>query len=185
MPKNDKRPIIKLKSTESEYIYYSEKNKRNDTARLELTLQAHELDGSPLDVAIQGAGHPGQPQGVEHQVAGAARPDLEPLDAALRHLAHEGARLLGRRQARARPLRRHVGEDARRHDLVARAAFALAENRHIEWRAGMNQTATTLDELIGNEYQHGFVTDLEADSVPRVSSNNWARPALATVPLIE
>ncbi len=31
----------------------------------------------------------------------------------------------------------------------------------------MNQTATTLDELIGNEYQHGFVTDLEADSVPR------------------
>jgi Fe-S cluster assembly protein SufB len=31
----------------------------------------------------------------------------------------------------------------------------------------MTETATRLDELIGSEYQHGFVTDLEADSVPR------------------
>jgi large subunit ribosomal protein L33 len=34
--KKGDRIVIKLKSTESEYIYYSEKNKRNDTARLEL-----------------------------------------------------------------------------------------------------------------------------------------------------
>jgi Fe-S cluster assembly protein SufB len=31
----------------------------------------------------------------------------------------------------------------------------------------MTETATRLDELIGSEYQHGFVTKLEADSVPR------------------
>ena len=34
--KKGDRIVIKLKSTESEYIYYSEKNKRNDTQRLEL-----------------------------------------------------------------------------------------------------------------------------------------------------
>jgi large subunit ribosomal protein L33 len=34
--KKGDRIVIKLKSTESEYIYYSEKNKRNDTARLEI-----------------------------------------------------------------------------------------------------------------------------------------------------
>jgi Fe-S cluster assembly protein SufB len=31
----------------------------------------------------------------------------------------------------------------------------------------MTQTAPGIDELIGGEYQHGFVTDLEADTVPR------------------
>ena len=35
--KKGDRIVIRLKSTESEYIYYSEKNKRNDTARLEIT----------------------------------------------------------------------------------------------------------------------------------------------------
>jgi large subunit ribosomal protein L33 len=35
--KKGDRIVIKLKSTESEYIYYSEKNKRNDTARLEIS----------------------------------------------------------------------------------------------------------------------------------------------------
>jgi large subunit ribosomal protein L33 len=34
--KKGDRIVIKMKSTESEYIYYSEKNKRNDTARLEI-----------------------------------------------------------------------------------------------------------------------------------------------------
>ena len=27
--------------------------------------------------------------------------------------------------------------------------------------------AATLDALIGNEYRHGFVTELETDNVPR------------------
>jgi Fe-S cluster assembly protein SufB len=31
----------------------------------------------------------------------------------------------------------------------------------------MTETATRLDDLIGSEYQHGFVTELETDSVPR------------------
>jgi Fe-S cluster assembly protein SufB len=31
----------------------------------------------------------------------------------------------------------------------------------------MTETATRLDELIGSEYQHGFITELETDSVPR------------------
>jgi Fe-S cluster assembly protein SufB len=31
----------------------------------------------------------------------------------------------------------------------------------------MTDAATTLDELIGKEYQHGFVTRMEADTVPR------------------
>ncbi len=31
----------------------------------------------------------------------------------------------------------------------------------------MTQSATALDELIGNEYQHGFVTDLKSDTIPR------------------
>lgn len=30
------RHIVKLKSTESDYIYYTEKNRRNTTTRLEL-----------------------------------------------------------------------------------------------------------------------------------------------------
>jgi large subunit ribosomal protein L33 len=34
--KKGDRIVINLKSTESEYISYCEKNKRNDTARLEL-----------------------------------------------------------------------------------------------------------------------------------------------------
>ena len=34
--KKGDRIVMKLKSTESEYIYYSEKNKRNDTARMEI-----------------------------------------------------------------------------------------------------------------------------------------------------
>ena len=34
--KKGDRIVIKLKSTESEYIYYSEKNKRNDSGRLEI-----------------------------------------------------------------------------------------------------------------------------------------------------
>lgn len=31
----------------------------------------------------------------------------------------------------------------------------------------MKDTATALDEMIGGEYRHGFVTDLESDTVPR------------------
>ena len=34
--KKDIRIVIKLKSTESDHIYYTEKNRRNDPARLEL-----------------------------------------------------------------------------------------------------------------------------------------------------
>jgi large subunit ribosomal protein L33 len=34
--KKDIRIIIKLKSTESEHVYYTQKNRRNDPARLEL-----------------------------------------------------------------------------------------------------------------------------------------------------
>jgi Fe-S cluster assembly protein SufB len=39
----------------------------------------------------------------------------------------------------------------------------------------MTQTATRLDELIDNEYRHGFVTDLEADSVPRGLTEDTVR----------
>ncbi|OGB21042.1 MAG: Fe-S cluster assembly protein SufB [Burkholderiales bacterium RIFCSPLOWO2_02_FULL_57_36] len=39
----------------------------------------------------------------------------------------------------------------------------------------MTQTATRLDELIGNEYRHGFITDLEADSVPRGLTEDTVR----------
>lgn len=46
--KKDIRIVIKLKSTESEHVYYTEKNRRNDPARLELrkydpTLKKHVL----------------------------------------------------------------------------------------------------------------------------------------------
>lgn len=34
--KKDIRIVIKLKSTESEHVYYTEKNRRNDPSRLEL-----------------------------------------------------------------------------------------------------------------------------------------------------
>lgn len=34
--KKDIRIVIKLKSTESDHIYYTEKNRRNDSARLDL-----------------------------------------------------------------------------------------------------------------------------------------------------
>lgn len=34
--KKDIRIVTKLKSTESDHIYYTEKNRRNDPARLEL-----------------------------------------------------------------------------------------------------------------------------------------------------
>jgi large subunit ribosomal protein L33 len=34
--KKDIRVVIKLKSTESDHVYYTEKNRRNDPARLEL-----------------------------------------------------------------------------------------------------------------------------------------------------
>lgn len=34
--KKDIRIVIKLKSTESDHVYYTEKNRRNDPARLEL-----------------------------------------------------------------------------------------------------------------------------------------------------
>ena len=39
----------------------------------------------------------------------------------------------------------------------------------------MTNTATSIDELIGNEYRHGFVTDLEADSVPRGLTEDTVR----------
>ncbi|MBE2202529.1 MAG: 50S ribosomal protein L33 [Anaerolinea sp.] len=44
--KKGPRQLIKLRSTESSYIYYSQKNRRNGTARLELrkydpTLRQH------------------------------------------------------------------------------------------------------------------------------------------------
>ncbi len=31
----------------------------------------------------------------------------------------------------------------------------------------MTETVSTLDALIGSEYRHGFVTELETDTVPR------------------
>lgn len=34
--KKDIRIVIKLKSSESDHVYYTEKNRRNDPARLEL-----------------------------------------------------------------------------------------------------------------------------------------------------
>jgi len=34
--KKDVRMLVKMKSTESHYVYYTEKNRRNDPARLEL-----------------------------------------------------------------------------------------------------------------------------------------------------
>ncbi len=34
--KKDIRMVIKLKSTESDHVYYTEKNRRNDPGRLEL-----------------------------------------------------------------------------------------------------------------------------------------------------
>ncbi len=34
--KKDARIVIKLKSTESDHVYYTEKNRRNDPSRLEL-----------------------------------------------------------------------------------------------------------------------------------------------------
>jgi large subunit ribosomal protein L33 len=34
--KKDIRIVVKLKSTESDHVYYTEKNRRNDLARLEL-----------------------------------------------------------------------------------------------------------------------------------------------------
>ena len=36
MGKSDSRVLIKLKSTESPYIYYTKKNKKNTESRLEL-----------------------------------------------------------------------------------------------------------------------------------------------------
>ncbi len=39
----------------------------------------------------------------------------------------------------------------------------------------MTETASTLDEMIGSEYRHGFVTDLESDSVPRGLSEDTVR----------
>lgn len=46
--KKGDRIVIKLRSTESDHVYHSEKNKRNDPARLELrrydpTLRRHVL----------------------------------------------------------------------------------------------------------------------------------------------
>ncbi|HJU71820.1 MAG TPA: Fe-S cluster assembly protein SufB [Paucimonas sp.] len=39
----------------------------------------------------------------------------------------------------------------------------------------MTETASPLDELIGSEYQHGFVTELEVDTVPRGLSEDTIR----------
>ena len=39
----------------------------------------------------------------------------------------------------------------------------------------MTSAATAFDELISREYQHGFVTDLEADALPRGLSEDVIR----------
>src|SRR6185312_16135310 len=39
----------------------------------------------------------------------------------------------------------------------------------------MSASATGFDELVSREYQHGFVTDLEADALPRGLSEDVVR----------